>query len=188
MWGGREDREVDRGALHPWWELGTTRLPQFMIHPALTSAPCMPNHLFRQRETRDPVMHADHSVIKFNSFGASSYSALFCTSSCSYINSWTPGSPISKQPSWVLTLFFYTVWSCTDSKSSTFTMACPGCEWMILNLYSFYKGNIPSVQLVFNLHFLENTKECLITLCLTLHMQAVEWPLRGLQIMEHDGF
>lgn len=67
--GGRM-REGDRGALHSWWELRTTRLLQSTIHSALSSAPCpsycMQNHLSRHRETCNPLMHADYGVIKFS--------------------------------------------------------------------------------------------------------------------------
>lgn len=67
--GGRM-REGDRGTLHPWWELRTTRLLQSTIQPALSSAPCPPycmqNHLSRQRETCDSLMHADYGKVKFS--------------------------------------------------------------------------------------------------------------------------
>lgn len=168
-------REGDRRALHLWWELRTTGLLH-MIHPAHSSAPCpsycMSNHLSRRRDICDLFTHTGYGVMKFLQLAQCSTTFFFTVLQVfllmyKKLNVWDHQHPNSLHE-----------YSCLSSSTCDHALITQPAHlqrnislsslWMngieFIALLQSYKGNIPCIQFVFNLHFHEKTKECRIAL------------------------
>lgn len=112
-------REGDRGALHLWRELRTTRLLH-MIHSAHGGEPCpsycMSNHLSRQRDIFDPPYAYR---LRWNK-NLSTLLVLHGKSSYSYINSWI--SSIQTASMSTHSFLLLNAWSCSDYTTNTVTV------------------------------------------------------------------